>query len=55
MLRAIQAGGDIDVLRSGVQLVVQGLIELEAAQAVGAARYERRAGLERVRMRVRRP
>lgn len=34
---AIRAGGDIDVIRSGMQLVLQELIELEAAGAIGAA------------------
>lgn len=42
LLNAIRAGGDIDVLRQGMQLVLQELIELEAGrQAIGAARYER--------------
>jgi putative transposase len=41
LLNAIRAGGDIDVLRQGMQLVLQELIELEAHQAIGAARYER--------------
>jgi len=41
LLGAIRAGGDIDVLRQGMQLVLQALIELEAGQAIGAARYER--------------
>lgn len=44
LLTAIRAGGDIDVIRSGMQLVLQELIELEAAGAIGAARYERAAG-----------
>jgi transposase-like protein len=41
LLDALRAGGDIDVIRTGMQLVAQALIELEAAQAVGAGRYER--------------
>jgi len=44
LLNAIRAGGDIDVIRSGMQLVLQELIELEAAGAIGAARYERAEG-----------
>lgn len=44
LLSAIRAGGDIDVLRQGMQLVLQELIELEAGQAIGAARYERADG-----------
>jgi len=41
LLDALRAGGDIDVVRAGMQLVAQALIELEAAQAIGAGRYER--------------
>jgi transposase-like protein len=44
LLRAIRAGGDIDVIRSAMQLVLQELIELEAHQAIGAGRYERADG-----------
>jgi len=43
LLAALRAGGDIDVIRSGMQLLLQALIELEAAQAIGAGRYERSA------------
>lgn len=41
LLDAIRAGGSEDVLREAMALVLQELIELEAAQAIGAARYER--------------
>ena len=41
LLDAIRAGGCEDVLREAMTLVLQELIELEAAQAIGAARYER--------------
>lgn len=41
LLDALRAGGDLDVVRSGLQLVLQALIEMEAAQAVGAAPYQR--------------
>jgi putative transposase len=41
LLDALRAGGDLDVVRSGLQLVLQALIELEAAQAIGAAPYQR--------------
>jgi transposase-like protein len=44
LLDALRAGGDIDVVRSGMQLVLQALIELEAAQVIGAERYGRDAG-----------
>ena len=37
------AGGDLDVVRKGLALVLQALIEAEAAQQIGAGRYERSA------------
>ena len=41
LLDAIRAGGDIDVIRKGVELVLQALIDAEAADVIGASRYER--------------
>ena len=41
LLDAVRAGGDTDVLRDAMRLVLQELIELEASQAIGAGRYER--------------
>ncbi len=41
LLDALRAGGDIDVIRKGVELVLQALIETEATEVIGAARYER--------------
>ena len=41
LLDAIRAGGDIDVIRKGVELVLQALIETEATEVIGAQRYER--------------
>ncbi len=41
LLDAIRAGGSVDVMREAMTLVLQELIELEATQAIGAARYER--------------
>ncbi len=41
LLDAIRAGGDIDVVRKGVELVLQALIDAEATEAIGAERYER--------------
>ena len=41
LLNAIRAGGSVDVMREAMTLVLQELIELEAAQAIGASRYER--------------
>jgi putative transposase len=41
LLDALRAGGDIDVVRKGVELVLQALIEAEAAEVIGASPYER--------------
>ncbi len=41
LLDALRAGGDIDVIRKGVELVLQALIEAEATEVIGATRYER--------------
>jgi putative transposase len=41
LLDAIRAGGDIDIIRKGVELVLQALIEAEATEVIGAAHYER--------------
>jgi putative transposase len=41
LLDALRAGGDLDVVRQALTLVLQALIEAEAAQQVGASRYER--------------
>jgi putative transposase len=39
----LRAGGDLDVVREGLALVLQALIEAEAAEVIGAGRYERSA------------
>ena len=44
LLDAVRAGGDLDVVREGVQLLLQELIELEASRSIGAGRYERTDG-----------
>jgi putative transposase len=41
LLDAIRAGGDVDVIRKGVELVLQALIDAEATDVIGADRYER--------------
>src|SRR5438045_1108698 len=41
LLDAIKAGEGLDLVRRGVALVLQELIELELSQAIGAERYER--------------
>jgi putative transposase len=43
LLDALRVGGDLDVVRDGLALVLQALIEAEAAQQIGAGRYERSA------------
>ena len=43
LLDAIRAGGDIDVIRTGVELVLQALIDAEAAEVIGAEPFERSA------------
>ncbi len=44
LLDAIRAGGDIDVIRKGVELVLQALIDAEVTERIGAGRYERTEG-----------
>jgi putative transposase len=44
LLDAIRAGGDIGVVRKGVELVLQALIDAEATEVIGAERYERAEG-----------
>ena len=41
LLEALRAGGDLDVIREGLALVLQALIEAEATQHIGARPYER--------------
>jgi putative transposase len=43
LLDAIRAGGDIDVVRRGVELMLQALIDAEATARIGAERFERTA------------
>lgn len=43
LLRKAQLEGDVDVLREGVRLLSEALMELEVTQHVGAARHERTA------------
>ncbi len=44
LLTAIRAGGDIDVVRQGVALMLQALIDAEATARIGADRFERTDG-----------
>ena len=41
LLDALRAGGDLDVVREALALVLQALIDAEATQRIGAGRYER--------------
>ena len=41
LLDAFRAGDGVDLVRESVRLVLQELIEVEAAQVIGAGRYER--------------
>lgn len=41
LLDAFRAGDGVDLIRESVRLVLQELIETEAAEAIGAGRYER--------------
>ncbi|MEI2699666.1 MAG: transposase [Microthrixaceae bacterium] len=41
LLDAFRAGDGVDLVRESVRLVLQELIEVEAAEVIGAGRYER--------------
>ena len=41
LLETFRASGDAELVREAVELVLQELIEAEAAEAIGAGRYER--------------
>ncbi len=41
LLDALRAGGDIDVIRRSVEMVLQALIDAEATAVIGAGRHER--------------
>ncbi len=41
LLDAVRAGGDLDVVRRGVEFILQALIEAEATEVIGARRHER--------------
>jgi putative transposase len=41
LLAALRAGGGLDVVREALALMLQALIEAEAAEVIGAGRYER--------------
>jgi putative transposase len=41
LLDALRAGGDLDLIREGLALVLQAMIDAEATQHIGAGRYER--------------
>lgn len=41
LLEAFRAGDGVDLVRDAVRVVLQELVELEAAERIGAGRYER--------------
>jgi transposase-like protein len=41
LLEAFRAGEGVDLIRESVRMVMQELIETEAAERIGAGRYER--------------
>jgi transposase-like protein len=41
LLDALRAGGDIDIIRRSVEMVLQALIDAEATEVIGAGRHER--------------
>src|SRR5690606_10640672 len=41
LLEVFRAGEGVDLIREAVQVALQEMIELEAAQVIGAGRYER--------------
>ena len=41
LLEAFRAGDGVDLIRESVRVVLQELIEAEATEVIGAARYER--------------
>jgi hypothetical protein len=43
LLDALRAGGDLDIIREGLAVVLQALIDAEATQHIGAQLYERTA------------
>jgi putative transposase len=43
LLDALRAGGDVDLIRASVEMVLQALIDAEATEVIGAAPHERSA------------
>jgi hypothetical protein len=41
LLQVLRTGDDVDLIRESVRMVLQELIETEASDVIGAARYER--------------
>ncbi len=44
LLDALRCGGDVDLIRSSVEMVLQALIDAEATEMIGAGRHERTPG-----------
>jgi hypothetical protein len=49
VLDALRAGGDIDIIPKGVELVLQALIDAEATERIGAGAPRPRPGATRQR------
>ena len=43
LLEAFRAGEGVDLVRESVRMVMQDLVEVDAAETIGAGRYERAA------------
>jgi putative transposase len=43
LLDALRAGGDLDIIREGLAVVLQALIDVEVTEVIGADRYQRSA------------
>jgi putative transposase len=43
LLDALRTGGDLDIIREGLAVVLQALIDAEATEVIGADRYQRTA------------
>ena len=44
LLEAFRAGEGVDLIRESVRMVMQELVEVDAAETIGAGRYERSEG-----------
>ena len=52
LLEAFRAGEGVDLVRESVRIVLQELIDTEAAAVIGAGRYERTPDLFQLKCRI---